>query len=769
MKNFYNYLTVLNDIYGNENSLVIGGGIELPQNLINIFNTVYVIEADNQRKEKIFSILDSSNIKFINELVYKDEKVKFYNMNNSLANSIGELDENLKRFFPNLFINHIEEKSAISIEKLLEEYNIKTKMIIINTLNSINILKNNDFDNFEVIACKILNDELSDVIDFFKRNNFKLLKTFEKINPNIIWTVFVKDFQKLVLLKEKVLSECTQKCNKKDKENQQLMLEINEYKNIMKKLNNEKNKLNLIIQDKNNKIKSLEEKIKNLEKEIDITNNNLQIKIKEYELAQQELEKSKKILSEKDIEVDLLIKKVEELNKEIFIFKSENQQLNEFQKEKENLIKTFEEINKKLEDNEKLYKDKLDKLSKELQNKEENNKQLNIKIKKYENEISNLKETLKRNEDKINELKKQLNEKTYNYDKINRLYNILLKKELVDIKWNELEFLDENEKIDFITSFALTQDDPLETIDKFILDEKLDDKIKFELCYFFGLKIAKKDRYQGISYLNNARYFLYDNKLMYKKLIEAFAKLNASELAVDLEMEMIYKFEEYEESIRKKLIKSYQYIREESFKEHQHGHQLLIDYIEKNIPDGNSEKKILLEIGTTRENIPGQGSTLQLAKLCKRKNIKFITVDMDPHNTRWANFISKKFNLGFTAVNKKGEDYLRDDIDFFDFVFLDAYDFDHGRHSEIRQQRYIKNLGSNIDDKECHIMHLECAKSIVNKLAKDGVVCIDDTWQDEDGKWCAKGTLAVPYLLENGFKVINMKKNRAILLKRKNL
>jgi hypothetical protein len=279
------------------------------------------------------------------------------------------------------------------------------------------------------------------------------------------------------------------------------------------------------------------------------------------------------------------------------------------------------------------------------------------------------------------------------------------------------------------------------------------------------LKVAKKDRYQGISYLNNARYFLYDDKSMYKKLIEAFAKLNASELAVDLEMEMIYKFEEYNENVKKKLIESYKYIREESFKKHQHGHQLLIDYIEKNIPDENSEDKILVEIGTTRENIPGQGSTLQLAHLCKRKNIKFITVDMDPHNTKWANFISKRFNLGFKAVNKKGEDYLKEDIDRFDFIFLDAYDFDHGGHSEIRQQRYIKNLGSKIDEEKCHIMHLECAKSIVKKLQPNGIVCIDDTWQNKKGEWMAKGTLALPYLVENGFKIID-KRNNAILIRR---
>jgi hypothetical protein len=43
-------------------------------------------------------------------------------------------------------------------------------------------------------------------------------------------------------------------------------------------------------------------------------------------------------------------------------------------------------------------------------------------------------------------------------------------------------------------------------------------------------------------------------------------------------------------------------------------------------------------------------------------------------------------------------------------------------------------------------------------------VNIDDTWQDDSGSWIFKGTLAVPYLIENGFEVI-ASKNRAVFLK----
>jgi len=61
-------------------------------------------------------------------------------------------------------------------------------------------------------------------------------------------------------------------------------------------------------------------------------------------------------------------------------------------------------------------------------------------------------------------------------------------------------------------------------------------------------------------------------------------------------------------------------------------------------------------------------------------------------------------------------------------------------------------------------MHLECAQSVLTKLAPDGVVCMDDTWLDK-GAWTAKGTLAMPYFLQHGFHVIEAR-NRAALLVR---
>jgi len=216
------------------------------------------------------------------------------------------------------------------------------------------------------------------------------------------------------------------------------------------------------------------------------------------------------------------------------------------------------------------------------------------------------------------------------------------------------------------------------------------------------------------------------------------------------------------------LLGAYRASREAEQARHEHGHELLIAHLKLHLarlrPLAGGRKLSMVEIGTTRENVPGQGSTRKLAEFCKQHGISFVTVDMDEHNARMARLTFEGMSVDFEAVAMKGEEYLRQRQQSVDFVFLDAYDFDHGKHSELRQSRYLKYLGSRIDEQACHQMHLDCAQSLARLLSPYGVVCMDDTWLD-GGRWTAKGTLAMPYLLDNGFELVDAR-NRAALLKR---
>ncbi len=199
----------------------------------------------------------------------------------------------------------------------------------------------------------------------------------------------------------------------------------------------------------------------------------------------------------------------------------------------------------------------------------------------------------------------------------------------------------------------------------------------------------------------------------------------------------------------------------------EHGHQLLLAQLQAAPPSapGDGRTRVLIEVGTTRERVPGQGSTLKIAQLCQTQGIHMITVDMDPRNSALAQRGFDDLGLDFEAVTARGEDFLTQSDAVIDFAFLDAYDFDHGQHSDLRQSRYETFLGSRIDEQACHQMHLECAQALVSRLAPDGLICIDDTWKDDAGNWTAKGTLAMPFLLQSGFVIVKAA-NRAVLLRR---
>ena len=317
------------------------------------------------------------------------------------------------------------------------------------------------------------------------------------------------------------------------------------------------------------------------------------------------------------------------------------------------------------------------------------------------------------------------------------------------------------------------QTDVQEAIDQQLLEEPWTDEEKFHICVVIAEKMyAHKDPLQAISWINQARLFLTTVKVenatqKYRDLSELAARFGQPNLAIDLIVESSFSAPSLNNAQKENLKTTYEKLRVPNAKKHEHGHDLLLEYLRDNPHQhvSTQKKPVMIEIGTTRENVPGQGSTLQLAALAAKQGIQFISVDMDPHNSRWARFNLELMQLPGETVSQKGEDFLAQYPNTIEYIFLDAYDFDHGNHSELRQQRYQKYLGSNIDELQCHQMHLDCAKTLLEKLSPTGVICVDDTWQDDEGHWTAKGTLAVPFLLENGFKIIEAR-NRAVLMNR---
>lgn len=199
----------------------------------------------------------------------------------------------------------------------------------------------------------------------------------------------------------------------------------------------------------------------------------------------------------------------------------------------------------------------------------------------------------------------------------------------------------------------------------------------------------------------------------------------------------------------------------------EHGHALLMAVLadeERALP-GTLSGKVLIEIGTTRERDPGQSSTEKLAIFTAMTGMRFVTVDMDPLNTERGKRVLRYLNPAAQAITEKGEDYLAAHAGPLEYVYLDAFDFDHDKHSQERQARYREILHTKISDEACWQMHKQCAEAIIARMPNGGIVTVDDTWTDAEGNYAGKGKLALPLLLENGFEIV-ARTRMAIALKR---
>ncbi len=197
----------------------------------------------------------------------------------------------------------------------------------------------------------------------------------------------------------------------------------------------------------------------------------------------------------------------------------------------------------------------------------------------------------------------------------------------------------------------------------------------------------------------------------------------------------------------------------------EHGHSLLINYIKDIIDLNNPEYlagKTIIEIGSVREDLEGQNSTNQFSMFCNLHNMNLISVDMDEQCSENARQVFKRNNFKQGQVyTAKGEDYLKT-LSSFDFIYLDGYDYEHGLHSEERQDRYIENMGKPINDEDCWNGHLFMCEHL-NKIAtENSIICFDDIITNDTGK----GVKAIPFLLDNGWYIIKQQ-NRSMLLSKK--
>ncbi len=199
----------------------------------------------------------------------------------------------------------------------------------------------------------------------------------------------------------------------------------------------------------------------------------------------------------------------------------------------------------------------------------------------------------------------------------------------------------------------------------------------------------------------------------------------------------------------------------------EHGHALMMAQLIADELDspGALRGKVLVEVGSTRERDPDQGSTEKLAIFTALTEMRFVTVDMDPANTKRVRTLLRHLNPQAIAVAARGELFLSEWDGPLDYAYLDAFDFYHENHSAERQESYRQHLDTEINDEECWQMHQACAAALIPRMSDGGIVVIDDTWRDDADEYHGKGKLAVPLLLASGFETVS-EMPRALALKR---
>lgn len=148
----------------------------------------------------------------------------------------------------------------------------------------------------------------------------------------------------------------------------------------------------------------------------------------------------------------------------------------------------------------------------------------------------------------------------------------------------------------------------------------------------------------------------------------------------------------------------------------------------------NKPRPHIVEVGTIRaeEDWRGAGfSTYLFAFFTHYAGGRLTTVDTNPKSIEFANFWCSPFNsVKYHCCT--GEKYLELPDIPIDLLYLDGHDtYEEG----------FAETGLRESQKGIH------------RMSSSGIIAMDDTVYS-DGKWRGKGELAVPWLLENGWRVI---------------
>ena len=345
------------------------------------------------KKEKINNLLKSTKLNGLPNLkdLFRSQK-----LNENNRNYLGSLDKNknkdIKEYkylrkanIDNENMNNIIDNSFLN--KINKQLTLNSKKIALKSKKILKSKTNYDFDNINNIN---ISDEINNIID--SKDDFKFININNSNNKNNCIIKNNNNDRKFKIKKTKNNSKNIKSFDIKNNNNNQIKTENNNINNLDIDISDNNNKYNDI-----NDISFLKEKIKELSEEI----NNKTLLINEYSTLAQ---KSKMKFEQLIIQNKKNIEKIkEESKKQSFLYKAKIANL---EKEKQNILKKYLD-NKK-------YTAALESLLFNKNNGDDNISDEDNKIKRFE-------EIVKKLMSDINGLKKQLEYKNKDNEKLKRI------------------------------------------------------------------------------------------------------------------------------------------------------------------------------------------------------------------------------------------------------------------------------------------------------------------------------------------------------------
>ena len=179
---------------------------------------------------------------------------------------------------------------------------------------------------------------------------------------------------------------------------------------------------------------------------------------------------------------------------------------------------------------------------------------------------------------------------------------------------------------------------------------------------------------------------------------------------------------------------------------------------------GSFTREVIVEIGSDR----WEGSRAYFADLANTHHMRLVTVDLDPGaELRLRKTVLPDHVHLVEFVQAEGTSWTKQyQGPAIKVLYLDNFDWDwqtNRNQSMIQQQvAWYKSQGIVMNNMNCQTAHVTQMVNLLPHMSDQCLVCVDDTYE-YNGVFIGKGGAVLPYLLGQGFGIVEAKDYGVIL------